>query len=217
MGLVNSTRFEEEGSSSPSPTTPPVNRTSQGKSMTAASSAPTTRVVTGEIRGSYCKLFKAELNKNAKEGDIPKFGMTLLIPKTDTVTLAKIAAAQAAAAAIKWPNKLPPKLVSTLHDGDEPRPSNGEDFGPECKGHMVMAVQSKYKPKVIDLDSNEIIDPTAVGSGDYFKVSLNFYGYDHTGKRGTAAGLNNVLFVRKGESLGGVTSAEDDFKEDLNQ
>lgn len=216
MGLLSPPKFEEDTPSSALASTPPVKIVPKGTSM-STSSAPTTRVVTGEIRGSYCKLFKAELNKNAKEGDIPKFGMTLLIPKKDTATLRKIEAAQAAAAAIKWPNKLPPKLVTTLHDGDEPRPSNGEEFGPECKGHMVMSVQSKFKPKVIDLESNEIIDPTAVGSGDYFKVSINFYGYDHTGKRGTAAGLNNVLFVRKGESLGGQTSAEDDFKEDLNQ
>jgi hypothetical protein len=175
-----------------------------------------TRVTTGVIRGSYVKIFKPELPKNPKPGDVPKYSMTLLIPKSDAVTLAKIEKAQEAAVAIKWPVKRPPKLETTLHDGDLPRPSNGEEFGPECRGHMVMTVSSKFKPKLIDRQSNEVLDPDAVGSGDYFKASINFYGYDSSGNRGVSAGLNNLLFWEKGESLGGTrTSAEDDFADDL--
>lgn len=172
-----------------------------------------TRVVTGIVRGSYCNLFEPFTHE---EGKPPKYGMTLLIPKTDTATLAKIKAAQEAAIIAKWPNKRPAVLASTLHDGDGVRPNSGEPFGDECKGHMVISVQSKFKPKVIDRQNNEMIDPSSVDSGDYFKASINFYGFDTSGKRGTSAGLNNVLFWEKGESLGGRTRAEDDFASDIN-
>jgi hypothetical protein len=78
-----------------------------------------------------------------------------------------------------------------------------------------MAVASKYKPKILDRDSNEIIDAAECGSGDYYKVSLNAYGYDFSGKRGVSFGLGNVLFWDKGDSLGGTSRAEDDFADDL--
>jgi hypothetical protein len=78
-----------------------------------------------------------------------------------------------------------------------------------------MNCQSKFKPKVLDRDSNEVIDTGACGSGDYYKVSINAYAYENSGKRGVAFGLNNVLFWAQGESLGGAGRAEDDFSEDL--
>ena len=195
----------------PSPTT----QQTKPRTMNTPARAPTSKVVTGEIRGSYVRIFKAELPHNAKPDDVPKFGMTLLIPKTDTVTLAKIAAAREVAIAEKFAGKRPAKIDTTLHDGDQPRPSNGEDFGPECAGHMVMAVSSKFKPRILDLDGNEVIDPLVCGSGDYYKVSMTAFAYDFSGKRGVAFGLNNILFTRQGVSLGGRSSAEDDFADDL--
>ena len=199
------------------PSQPTSTTTPQGKSMSTASTIPNVRVTTGVIRGSYVKLFKAELPKNHKPGDIPKFGMTLLIPKDDAETLRKLEAARQAAITIKWPNNPPKLIATTLHDGDLPRPSNGEDFGPECKGHWVMAVQSKYKPTLGDVHGNEIIDPSEVGSGDFFKASLGAYAYDTSGKKGVSFGLNNVLFIKKGESLGGKSNFADDFADDLQQ
>ena len=226
MGLLNPGKFEEEESSTPATQATPANTTlsptptpsiNKGTSrMATNTSIPTTKVATGVIRGSYVKIFKAELPKNAAPGAEPKFSMTLLIRKDDTATLDKIAKAQQTAVALKWPNKAPAKVHTTLHDGDEPRESNGEAYGVECKGHMVMTVSSKFKPRIIDRDSNEIIDPSQVGSGDYFKASINFYGYSAQGKNGVSAGLNNLLFWDKGVSLGGQGSAEEDFASDLN-
>jgi len=218
MGLLNAPKFEDVEDatySKPKPVSQATQVSKVTKGNTMATNAPTTKVVTGVIRGSYCKLFKAELPKAAKEGDVPKFGMTILIPKDDKATLAKLEAAREAAINLKFPGKRPAKIDTTLHDGDEPRPSNGEEFGEECKGHWVMAVASKFKPKILDRDSNEIIDPSECGSGDYYKVSLNAYGYDFSGKRGVSFGLGNVLFWERGESLGGTSRAEDDFKDDL--
>jgi hypothetical protein len=209
MGLINQSPQSE---SSDSTQVTQVTQASKGKSMATATS---TKITTGVVRGSYLAVFKAKLPHNAKEGDEPKFSMVCIIPKTDTVTLAKIKAAQEAAINLKWPTKKPPKIDSTLHDGDLPRPSNGEDFGEECKNCMVISVSSKFKPQVIDRQGNEVIDPSEVVSGDYFKVSLQFYAYDFSGKRGVSAGLGNLLFWDKGESLGGTSRATDDFADDI--
>lgn len=217
--MIITPKFEDDEEtmvvSKPSQQTPALVKPSQGKTVSTAPSS--TRVVTDVVRGSYLKVFKAELPKNSKPGDIPKFGMTVLIPKTDTATLGRIAAAQETAIAVKWPGKRPAKIDTTLHDGDLPRPSTGEDFGDECKGHMVMALNTKNKPKMLDREGNEVIDPGAVNSGDYFKVSMGFFGYESNGKRGVSAGLNSLLFWAKGISLGGGGSAEDDFADDLPQ
>lgn len=216
MGAITTPKFEEDDSSATASTqTPALLQKPQGKPMTTSPTPSGTRVVTGVIRSSYLKVFKAELPRTAKPGDIPKYSMTLLIPKTDTVTLGKIAGAQQAAIDLKWPSKRPAKIDTTLHDGDLPRPSTGEDFGEECRGHMVMAVNTKNKPKMLDRDGNEIIDSNAVNSGDYFKASIGLFAYDASGKRGVSAGLNSLLFWEKGVSLGGGGSAEDDFADDL--
>lgn len=209
--------YEDSADSNSAALAQPTKPTPQGNTVTTDVNPKSLRCTTGVVRGSYVKIFKAELQKNAKPGDIPKFGMTILIPKDDAATLKKLADCREAAILAKWPAKRPAKIDTTLHDGDLPRPSNGEEFGPECKGHWVMAVNSKFKPTLGDTSGNEIIDPNEVGSGDYFKVSLGAYGYDTSGNRGVAFGLNNVLFVKKGESLGGKTSFADDFADDMDQ
>lgn len=46
----------------------------------------------------------------------------------------------------------------------------------------------------------------AIKSGDYVRVSLNAFAYSNAGNNGVSLGLNNVLFVEEGESLGGGRS-----------
>ena len=42
-------------------------------------------------------------------------------------------------------------------------------------------------------------------------VSVTFFGYDVSGNRGVACGLNNIMKFKDGERLGGRSSAESDF------
>lgn len=167
-----------------------------------------TKVITGVVRGSYLNLFEP---RSSNDGGDPKYGLTILIPKTDTATLKKIRDAQETAIISKWPNKRPPKIDTTLHDGDGVRPASGEPFGEECKGHYVMTVSSKDRPGLVDSNVEPILDRGSVVSGDYFRVSMNAYAYDTAGKRGVSFGLNNVQFIRKGEPLTSKSRAEDDF------
>lgn len=168
-----------------------------------------TKVVTGKVRFSFCHLFEAQ---EPQGGGDPKYSVTLLIPKSDKATMQKIEAAMKEARD-NFCNKngataLPAKPTHTLHDGDGTRPS-GDPFGPECKGCWVITVSSKQKPVVVDAFGNQITDPGEVYSGCYGRASINFYGYNRSGKKGLSAGLLAIQKLHDGEPFGTVGSADD--------
>ena len=171
-----------------------------------------TKVVTGKVRFSYVNIFEP---KASEDGGVPKYSITLLIPKSDTATLGKIdAAIKEAAENFRKKNgaaSLPANPVTPLHDGDGFKPS-GDPYGPECKGCYVMAVScsEKQKPVVVDAFGNAITNPAEVFSGCYGRASINFYGYNNR-KKGVGGGLLAVQKLHDGEPLGGRISAEQEF------
>ena len=175
-----------------------------------------TQITTGKARFSFVHIFEPKVID-----DKAKYQVTLLIPKTDKNTLAKIdAAIEAAKEAYKAKRpgkKLPASLATTLHDGDGQRP-NGDDFGPECKGCMVITVSSNNKPVVVYADKTPMTEPTELYSGCYGRAVINFYVYDTQGSIGVTAGLNGIMKLEDGEPLAGgvVTDADwdDDFEDD---
>ena len=174
-----------------------------------------TKVVTGKVRFSFCHIFEPQVPLN---GGDPKYSVTLLIPKSDTVTIGKIKEAIAEArenfCKRNGANALPQKPNHTLHDGDGQRDS-GEDYGPECKGCYVITVSSKNKPVIVDNFRNPVTDPAEVYSGCYGRAAINFYGYSQAGKKGVSAGLLSIQKLHDGEPFGTVGSA-DDFDDDFN-
>ena len=168
-----------------------------------------TKVVTGKVRFSFCHLFEAQ---EPQGGGDPKYSVTLLIPKSDKATMQKIQAAMQEArdnfCAKNGATALPAKPTHTLHDGDGTRPS-GDPFGAECKGCWVITVSSKQKPVVVDAFGNQITDPGEVYSGCYGRASINFYGYNRSGKKGLSAGLLAIQKLHDGEPFGTVGSADD--------
>lgn len=171
-----------------------------------------TRVVTDKVRLSYVHLFQPY---TYQQGQDPKYSCTVLVPKTDTDTKARIDAAIEAAkqegASSKWGGQIPPVVPVPVYDGDGVRPSDGQPFGDECKGHWVFTASSKQAPQVVDQAINPIIDQSEVYSGMYARVSVNFFAYNSTGKKGIGCGLNNVQKITDGEPLGGRTTAAEDF------
>lgn len=167
----------------------------------------TTQVVLENVRGSYVTIFTPKQDDQGKD----KWSMTVLLPKTDTVQLQKIRAAQKAAIIAKYGDKPPVGLKSTLYDGDGKRPS-GDDFGPECKGHYVMTVSSNKRPGIVDQNVQPILDASKVVSGDYFNVEINAFCFEAKGNKGVSFGLNNVQWIAKGEALSGQRRPEDVFK-----
>lgn len=171
-----------------------------------------TTITTGEVRLSYEHL----IEPYSMDGDPTKakYSVTLLIPKSDTATKARIDAAIQAAIQEgqtgKWGGAKVLQPAIPIHDGDGIR-QNGEAFGPECAGHWVMTASSKQRQEIVDTGLNPILDPTQVYSGMYARVCINFFAYANSGKRGVGAGLGPVQKTRDGEPLGGRITAEAAF------
>ena len=171
-----------------------------------------TKVLTGEVRLSYANLTTPQ---TPLQGGEPKYSVTLLIPKTDTATVADINASMQAAyndgVSKKWGGARPtPRAI--LHDGDGLRQS-GSPYGDECKGHWVLTASSINKPQVVGIDNIACeLAPTDIYSGMFARVTINFYAYDTAGGKGVACGLGNVMKTRDGEPLSGGASAAADFE-----
>jgi hypothetical protein len=162
-----------------------------------------TRFVTGVVRASYANIMRAKRNEmNGKE----EYSVVCLVPKTDTASVEGLKAAAKAAIAAKWPAGAPKGLRNPLRDGDTETKADGSALGAEYHGCFFFNAKtdaSRNKPSVIDKLGHDLIDPDAVASGDFIRVSVNAYAYDAAGNRGVSFGLNNVLLDRKGEPLGG--------------
>lgn len=161
------------------------------------------KVVTGKVRGSYVNIFRPRMNDMSGKDE---YSMTILIPKEDKTTIAKINAAIEEARKEKFGDKTPVKFRTPLRDGDEERPEDDA-----YKGHYFLNLKSQNQPGIVDKDRQEVIDDKEFISGDYCRVSMNAYPYDVNGNKGVAFGLGNVQVLAKGQPLTGRARAEDDF------
>lgn len=168
-------------------------------------------MLTGKFRASYVHVFEPQVPQG---GGDAKYSITMLIPKNDTATLnmiqAEINRALQEGQAKVFNGQMPARPKLPLYDGDGVR-ANGEPFGEECKGCMVITASSKIKPSVVDLNIQQIIDPNAFYSGCYARASINFFAYNQSGNKGVGCALNNVQKVDDGEPLSGRATADEDF------
>jgi hypothetical protein len=169
------------------------------------------KIITQQVRLSYVHLTTP---RTPPAGGDPKFGATVLLPKSDIRTKQLIDSAIQAAIAegvtSTWGGVRPPMPAVPVYDGDGVRPS-GEPFGEECRGHWVMTASSKQRPEVVDANLQPILDATQIYSGMYARVSINFFAYNSNGKKGIGCGLGNVQKIADGEPLSGRASAAEDF------
>lgn len=177
--------------------------------------AISTRVVTGKVRFSFVNVFEA---RAFGEGQVPKYSVMLLIPKSDVGTVSRIKSAIEAAAqkalSTKFGGKRPAVLKTTLKDADVDTDMDGERFADKwdyTAGHYIINVSSKNPPQIVDAALNPIINPSEFYSGCYGRASINFFAYNNNGNKGISAGLNNLQKLEDGDPLGSVTSAEQDF------
>ena len=170
-----------------------------------------TKVITGvNTRWSYANVWEPK----AMEGGKPKFSVSLIIPKSDTVTIGKIQAAIEEAyregqSKLKGNGKSVPALSTLrnpLRDGDLERPDD-----PAYANAYFVNANSTSAPGVVDANRNEILDKSEVYSGCYGRASISFYAFNANGNKGIACGLNNLQKIKDGEPLGGRASAESDF------
>ena len=170
-----------------------------------------TKVITGaNTRWSYANVWEPK----AMEGGKPKFSVSLIIPKSDSVTVGKIRSAIEEAyrdgqSKLKGNGKSVPALSTLrtpLRDGDLERPDD-----PAYANSYFVNANSASAPGVVDANRNEILDKSAVYSGCYGRASISFYAFNANGNKGIACGLNNLQKIKDGEPLGGRASAESDF------
>lgn len=164
------------------------------------------KVVTDMVRLSYANVWEPKSINGGPE----KYSCSLLIPKSDTKTINAIHAAIDCAiqeGAHKFGGKVPLKasLKLPLRDGDIER----EDEA--YKGCYFLNANSTTPPQVVDKQVRPILDRSEIYSGVYAHVSISFYVFNSNGNRGVACGLGNIQKIKDGESLGGRTSASDEF------
>ena len=173
-----------------------------------------TKVITGpNTRWSYVNAWEPK----SINGGTPKYSVSLIIPKSDTATIAKIEAAIAAAykegeGKLKGNGKSVPAfatLKTPLRDGDLERPDD-----PAYADAYFVNANSVGAPGIVDSDRNEVLNRSEIYSGVYGRASINFYAFNSNGNKGIACGLNNLQKIRDGEPLGGKSRAEDDFMDD---
>lgn len=176
------------------------------------------RAVKAKGRLSYPNLFTPRAIND--QGD-PKYSATLLIPKSDTDTVARVQAAIDAAvqdgvdrrifkgAVDPSRSKYPP-----LRDGDSPK-DDGTPRGDEFAGHWFISAKApgnKPRPSVVDANVQPVMDESEIYAGCYVNMFVEFYAYENSGNKGIAASLRGVQFVEDGERLGGEPlEAEDMF------
>ena len=169
------------------------------------------KVITGKnTRFSY-------LNANepkAVNGGTPKYSASLIIPKDDKITIAKINKAieeayEEGQAKLRGNGKsVPPlsALKTPLRDGDLERPND-----PAYANAYFMNASSTNKPGAVDANNNLILDTSELYSGIYGRASVNFFAYNSSGNKGITCGLNAIQKLRDGEPLGGHIDAEREF------
>ena len=175
------------------------------------------KVITGkDTRWSYANLWEAK----SINGGTPKFSVSLIIPKSDTVTVQKVnraiqAAYEEGQAKLRGNGRTVPPLTAIktpLRDGDTERPDD-----PAYAGCYFINANSATAPGIVDADCNPILTRSEVYSGVYGRASINFYAFNSNGNKGIACGLNNLQKIRDGEPLGGKASAASYFATDSDE
>ena len=161
------------------------------------------KVISGpDTRWSYANVW----DPKSINGGTPKYSVSLIIPKSDTKTIAKIEAAIETAykegvAKLKGNGKSVPALSvikTPLRDGDMERPDD-----PAYANAYFVNANVTSAPGILDADRNPILTRSEVYSGVYGRASISFYAFNSSGNKGIACGLNNLQKIRDGEPLGG--------------
>ena len=174
-----------------------------------------TKVITGyNTRWSYANVWEPKAIRDGK----PKYSVSLIIPKSDTVTIKKIKAAieeayeEGRTKLTPKGGKTPPpleKIKTPLRDGDEDRE------GDVAYANSYFVNASSYEaPGIVDADKQDILVRSEVYSGVYGRASINFFAFNTDGNKGIACGLNNLQKIKDGEPLGGKANAASDFDTD---
>lgn len=166
-------------------------------------------IISPEFRVSYPNVFKARRNDlNGKD----EYSLVALFKKGED--LSKMQAAAKQAIVDKWgadSSKWPKPLRSPFRDQSEREKAGVMPDGYEA-GAIFVNMKSNNRPGIVDQNRQTVIDESKIYAGCYLRASVRFYAYDNKGNRGVACGLQNIQFLRDGESLSGRVPAEAEFE-----
>jgi len=180
----------------------------------------TTNTYTPIFRGSYPVLFSPKkMSKKAKDDDL-WYSITGLFEygrKDPVFKEMKRVALEALIAEFGPKEQWPPKINLPFRLQEERGKFNKETQQVELppghvEGNVFMIFKGRHKPGVVDEHANDVRDPSKIYGGCYLQATVRPYTYDTEGNKGVAFGLQNVQFVRDGESFGNRVKAQAEFK-----
>jgi len=159
-------------------------------------------ILTGPVRLSWCDLF--ELPPVTKDNQNPKYGTTLLFPPNNLIDMTlfyedyyKVCAASFAD---HWDGGT--QQYYGLKTPFRPQEEKLK-FQGYTPGSIFMTVSTKFKPSVVDVRGNPIVDPSKVYPGVWAICSVNAYPNTDARTKGVRFGLQNVMIIGDDKSLGG--------------
>jgi hypothetical protein len=189
------------------------NDKTKGKTMTTQRK----EILTPVFRVSYPHVFTPQINDEGKS----VYSVTMVFDQdadlSEMIALAKEAKAK------KWGVDAAGKFKKTFRKGTE------DEFdlkkNPDYAGKTIAVARSTDRPVAVvridksksKTDPNRFISltkPSEFYSGCYAMAKVSAYAYEFKGNRGVSFGLQNLLFIRNGEPIGGgYSNPEEDFSE----
>ena len=144
------------------------------------------KVITGKVRASFVHVFEPQ----SINGSEPKYSCSLIIPKSDTVTVGKIREAieQAKQEGVpKWGGKIPPNLKLPLRDGDVDRPED-----PAYAETVVLLSKGEIDSKKVRVEfSLEDMDMSGFQKGATYE-QIKAYVLEHTGLKVSSLYISQI-------------------------
>lgn len=187
-----------------------------------------TSLITPIMTASYPNLFKAQLSRDAKPGDEPKFGVGLL-GTAEAVASPEFKALQVAVVAavkekfgdkFKWQvrNGVMVDAGGTVHSPFHLIEDDEEGKYPAEYVVRFNASAGTTKPRIISAykDANgkaqDVTDERLVYPGCHVRASLNVSAYDNPKRKGVGIYLSNVMLVNsEAPRIDSRRSADDEF------
>ena len=135
-------------------------------------------------------------------GKMDKFGVSMLIPKSDEETIVKFKRVINQLIVHRWGNKPPYELTIPLLDGDSTKFQSGA-MGAIYENHYVLRLGSDGKVRVVDKYLKDIEDERLIlkiKSGDFCSACVSLFAYDKM-KNGVACWIDALQFVKFGERI----------------
>lgn len=165
------------------------------------------KFTTGLVRLSFAHIFQPAPDLNGND----KYSASLIIPKkSQTANRLKQAIADMLADPEIKKNLGKGNIRNPLRDGDE------KDDEAYADSYFINAKSNPdHKPKVLDKDRQEVVDPSEVYSGCYVQAVVSLYPYNKGVNKGIGVSLLAIRKIKDGKAFTGSVVSDTDFDDSL--